>query len=106
MFRDGVLILLAVLCLAALASMLYVVRSRRFEDRVIGTNLICTIIINVIAVLALIYNEGYVLDICLVFAILGFLAVVVLCRLLVVRKIEKVLDEAGGKAGEGGEDHA
>lgn len=104
MFQSAVLFLLAILCLAAFFSMIYVIRSRRFEDRVIGTNLICTIVINAIAVLTLLFNDGSAVDICLVFAILGFLAVVVLCRLLVIQQLEKSDDGKASDAEEGGKE--
>jgi multicomponent Na+:H+ antiporter subunit F len=86
-----------VLCLAAIAALVYIVTAKRFEDRVVGTNLVCTIVINIIAVLALYINEGFVVDICLVFAVLGFLAVVVLCRLLALQNLERKRKEAHQK---------
>lgn len=101
MFQNVILFLLMLICLLAFLAMIYVVRSRKLEDRVIGINLICTIIINAIVVLALFHDTAYLLDVCLVFAILGFLAVIVLCRLLVVRHLEQMNDSGEEKKMEG-----
>lgn len=91
MFHKILFVLLMVLCLAALLALVYIITAKRFEDRVVGANLVCTIVINIIALLAVYLGEGFVVDICLVFAFLGFLAVVVLCRLLMVQQIEEDL---------------
>ena len=52
----------------------------RFSDRIIAANIIGTKVILLIAVLALIIGENYLVDICLIYAIINFLSVVVLAR--------------------------
>lgn len=95
MFHKILMVLLMGLCLAALLALVYIITAKRFEDRLVGANQVCTIVLNIIALLAVYMNESFVVDICLVFAFLGFLAVVVLCRLLLVQQIEE--DLASGK---------
>lgn len=94
MFHKIIMILLLVLSICALLSLLYIITARHFEDRLVGTNLVGTIVINLIAVLAIYFESGFVVDICLVFAFLSFLAIVVLCRLLAIQRIEQQLEEA------------
>ena len=50
----------------------------RFTDRVVAVNIICSKTIMMIAALAVFMDASYLLDICLIFSIISFLAVVVL----------------------------
>lgn len=52
----------------------------RFTDRIIAANIIGTKVIVLISVLSLIIGEGYLVDICLIYAIISFLSVVVLAK--------------------------
>ncbi len=91
MFEHILMGLLVVQALFLLAALVYIITSLHFEDRIVGTNLVGTIIINLIAMLAVYMGEGYGADIALVYAFLSFLAVVVLCRLLAVQNVERNL---------------
>ena len=73
-------IVLAVLGVLLFFCLLRAVRGPRIADRVMGINMIGTIIIMMIAVLALMKNEGYLVDICLIYAMISFLAVVCLTK--------------------------
>ncbi len=50
------------------------------SDRVIAVNMIGTIIIMLIAILSLYLDENYLVDVCLIYAMISFLGVVVLCK--------------------------
>ncbi len=58
----------------------------RFSDRIIAANIIGTKIILLIAVLSLIVGESYLADICLIYAAISFLSVVVLARSVIKKK--------------------
>ena len=58
----------------------------RFSDRIIAANIIGTKIILLIAVLSLIVGESYLADICLIYAAISFLSVVVLARSVIEKK--------------------
>lgn len=53
----------------------------RFTDRILAINVINTKTVILIAVLAMVLGEGYLVDISIVYGVLGFLSVVVLSRL-------------------------
>jgi multicomponent Na+:H+ antiporter subunit F len=93
MFHNIVVVLLIVLCLCNLLALLYIITAHQFEDRVLGVNLVGTIVINLIAMLAMYLDSSFLVDVCLVYAFLSFLAVVVLCRLLSVQMVEKGLKD-------------
>ena len=52
----------------------------RVADRIVSVNMMGTMVMVIIAILALMLEEGYLADICLIYAMLSFLAVIVLTR--------------------------
>lgn len=76
-------IILTVLGILMFFCMLRTVRAPRIADRVVGINMIGTIVIMMIAILALMKNEGYLVDIAIIYAMLSFLAVVVLVKVYI-----------------------
>ena len=73
----SVLITLACLILLCLYR---AVRGPRTADRIVAVNMISTMTIIIIAVLCLMLNEGYLMDVALIYAMISFLAVVILTR--------------------------
>lgn len=73
----GVLFFLAALLFACL---LRAVLGPRVADRVVAVNMMGTMVMVMIAVLAMLLGEGYLVDICLIYAMISFLAVVVLTK--------------------------
>lgn len=74
---------LAVLIILALMVMICLVRAivgPRIADRLVAVNMMGTLVMVIISVLALIMGEGYLVDICLIYAMISFLAVVVLTK--------------------------
>ena len=92
-----------VLCVLAVMIILCLVRAvigPRITDRVVAINMIGTMVMAGIAILSVVKNEGYLVDICLIYAMISFLAVVVLTRIYTV-----VYKEAKSKKSEGDEDN-
>lgn len=73
----GAVIVLAVLIII---SMLRSVLGPRIADRIIAVNMIGTMIIMIVAILSVYLDENYLVDICLIYAMISFLGVVVLCK--------------------------
>ncbi|MBQ6969542.1 MAG: sodium:proton antiporter [Synergistaceae bacterium] len=65
----------------------------RYSDRIIAANIVGTKIIILIAVLSLVIGEGYLVDICLIYAVISFLSVVVLARSVIEKKEEQQNDD-------------
>lgn len=74
------LIVLGILLFPAL---LRSVLGPRIADRLVGINMTGTIVIMMIAVLAIMKGEGYLVDVAIIYAMLSFLAVVVLTRIYI-----------------------
>ncbi len=74
---TAALIFLAVMLLLCL---LRAVRGPRVADRIVAVNMMGTIVMVMIAILAILLKEGYLVDICIIYAMISFLAVVVLTK--------------------------
>jgi len=85
---------LVILGILLFLCLLRAIRGPRIADRVVGINMIGTIIIMMIAILALMLEEGYLLDIAIIYAMLSFLAVVVLVKIYIgVYRAQKTEEE-------------
>lgn len=69
-----------------LATLIRAILGPRFTDRVMAVNMINTMVVAVIVLLALALGEDFLVDIALVYALLSFLAVVVLSKLVISRR--------------------
>lgn len=76
---TGVLVLLALMMLALMPR---VVRGPRFTDRIVAINAINTMVTASICLLSRLHRAGYLLDVALIYALLGFTATTLLTRLL------------------------
>ena len=74
---------LVVLALCVLALLVYIIRSHLTVDRIIGINLIGTIVSIIICVLTRMFGEGYLADIAIIYVVMSFIAVMMLCRIYI-----------------------
>lgn len=94
----GVLVVLMLMCLFR------AVRGPRFTDRIVMSNAISTMVIVMIVLLAVYFEENYLLDVAAVYGLLGFVSVAVICRIAAFRVYGKKLhedDEVNAAEGEG-----
>lgn len=88
---------MAALVFLALMLILCLIRAiigPRIADRIVATNMMGTMIMVMIAILALLLEEGYLVDICLIYAMISFLAVVCLTKVYLGVYQEKKMEEA------------
>lgn len=69
------------LALLVLACLVRAVRGPRIADRIVACNMIGTMTICIIAILGTVMEQSWLYDICLIYAMISFLAVVVLSRI-------------------------
>ena len=55
----------------------------RIADRIVATNMMGTMVMVIIALLSVMLKEGYLVDICLIYAMISFLAVIVLTKVYI-----------------------
>lgn len=74
---NGALIVIGVLLLFTL---IRAIRGPRIADRIIAVNMMGTLVVITICVLAFLMSEGYLVDVAIVYTMLSFLAVVLLTK--------------------------
>jgi multicomponent Na+:H+ antiporter subunit F len=90
-----------VLAVLILLTMIRAILGPRFTDRVIAINMINTMVVAIICILSVWQGEDYLVDVALIYALLSFLTVVVLSRLVLLleRKKERKDCHKGKKGG-------
>ena len=85
----------AALCLAAglFFALLRAIRGPRVADRIMGINMIGTIVSLTLAILSVWLRQSWLLDVCIVYALISFLAVVVLAKVCIAAKKQEVDDD-------------
>lgn len=96
-FATVILIILGVI---AILCLLRAIIGPTPADRGVAINMLGTITMSMIAVLLVKLREGYLADICLIYAMISFLAVIVLCKVYLgaymAKKKAKKEDKANG----------
>ena len=77
MLLTGAALILAVLMIISISRS---VLGPKISDRIIAVNMTGTMVIMVIAILSVYLDENYLVDVSLIYAMISFLGVVVLCK--------------------------
>ena len=70
-------------------SLLRAIRGPRMADRILGINMTGSLTTAAIAVLAIYLDQSWLLDVCLIYCMISFLAVVVLAKISIASHEEK-----------------
>jgi len=79
-YNSFSLVILIILGIFAILCLIKSVMGPRVADRIVAVNMMGTIIMAMIAVLFVRLREGYLADICIIYAMISFLAVIVLTK--------------------------
>ena len=80
------IIIMTVLSLIICFCLLRSILGPRFTDRLVAANMIGVKSVVFIAILTVFLEEGFLADVCLIYAMLSFLAVVIISRIVVLRE--------------------
>ena len=83
MIHNFLLIVLGVLSVMSLLCLLRLVLGPAAADRLLAVNMLGGMVISAIAVLSILLKETYLLDISFIYALISFLAVVVLAQIYI-----------------------
>lgn len=72
-----------------IACLVRAIKGPSIADRVVAVNMMGTMVIVMIAILSVFMNEGYLADICLIYAMISFISVVVLTKVYTGVYLEK-----------------
>ncbi len=75
--------LLILLSFMLLVCLIRAVKGPRVADRLMAVNMMGTMVMVMISILALMLKEGYLVDICLIYAMISFLSVVVFSKVYI-----------------------
>lgn len=79
--NSALTVILVIFALLLVLCMIKAVIGPRVGDRIVCVNMMGTIVMVIISILAVKVKEGYLADICIIYAMISFLAVVVLCKI-------------------------
>ena len=97
MLHFGTLFLSITMCFCLVRA----IKGPTLADRIIATNMICIKTILLIVIVGVNLGEGFLVDVALVYALLSFLAVVVLTRIMLRSYVDKSqVDEENSMADE------
>lgn len=83
-------IALIILALGCLMAMIRAIKGPRIADRVVAVNMIGTMTMLAIAILSMaLPHQSYLLDVCLIYVMISFLAVVVLSKIYITVHMDK-----------------
>lgn len=71
---------LIILAIMLFACLIRAIRGPRIADRIVAVNMMGTMVMVMIAILSLLLKEGFLVDICLIYAMVSFLAVIVITK--------------------------
>ena len=77
------LVALIVFAVMLFACLFRAIRGPLVGDRLVAVNMMGTIVIVMIAMLAIMFSQGYLVDISIIYAMMSFLAVVVLAQIYI-----------------------
>lgn len=80
------LIIFAILLFACLIRS---IKGPAVADRLMAVNMMGTIVLVMIGILAILLEEGYLVDICIIYAMISFLAVIVLTKVYIGTYIQR-----------------
>ncbi|MDE7323581.1 MAG: sodium:proton antiporter [Lachnospiraceae bacterium] len=95
---DIVLTVLPILlALMVFACLIRAIKGPKIADRIVAVNMMGTLTMVIIAILAVKMNEGYLVDICIIYAMISFLAVTLLTKVYMGVYAESKKKEKEGK---------
>ena len=92
-------IILVILAVMLVACLIRAIIGPRIADRLVAVNMLTTMVMAIVSILAIIMEEGYLVDICLIYAMISFLSVVVLSRIYTGSYLERKAEKHRKKGG-------
>ena len=95
-FHYTLVAVIGLLSVAILFGLIRAIRGPRRPDRIMGINMIGSFSTALLAALSLFLRESWLLDVCLVYCLCSFLAVVILSKIHISRGGEESDDQEEG----------
>ena len=79
-YNGFVVVMLIVLALVVFGYFIRTILGPHFSDRLLAVNSNSTVVMLFICFIAVMQGENYIIDIALIYAVLGFVSVIILCK--------------------------
>lgn len=79
-YNGFVVVMLIVLTLVVFGYFIRTILGPHFSDRLLAVNSVSTVVMLFICFIAVMQGENYIIDIALIYAVLGFVSVIILCK--------------------------
>ena len=79
-YNGFTICMLVVLAVVVFGYFIRTILGPHFADRIVAINSISTVVMVIIGFIAVMQGENYIVDIALIYAVLGFISVVILCK--------------------------
>lgn len=79
-YNGFVVVMLIVLALVVFGYFIRTILGPHFSDRLLAVNSVSTVVMLFICFIAVMQGENYIIDIALIYAVLGFVSVIILCK--------------------------
>lgn len=79
-YNGFIIVMLIVLTLVVFGYFIRTILGPHFSDRILAINSISTVVMLFICFIAVMQGENYIIDIALIYAVLGFVSVIILCK--------------------------
>lgn len=79
-YNGFTVVAMVVLALVVFGYFIRTVLGPHFSDRIVAVNSISTIVMLFISFIAVMQGENYIVDIAIIYAVLGFVTVIILCK--------------------------
>lgn len=101
----GIFFLVCIIILAVLtiACLVRAIKGPKIADRIMAANMIGTLTIAIILLLSIYLGESYIIDVCMVYAVISFLAVIVITKIYIGLYREHKARKNGTEAAKGEE---
>ena len=80
-FNHYLLVLLGIFAILLFDCLIRSIKGPRIADRIVSVNMIGTMVVVMISIASAMLHEDYLMDICLIYAMMSFLAVVVISKM-------------------------
>ena len=98
-YENLAVVIICAIAVLIVACLIRSVLGPRVTDRIVAVNSIGTMTITIIALFSVLLEEAYLLDVCLIYAMISFVAVIVLTKIYtgVYREEHSEEQKKGGK---------
>ena len=80
-FNHYLLVLLGIFAILLFVCLIRSIKGPRIADRIVSVNMIGTMVVVMLSIASAMLHEDYLMDICLIYAMMSFLAVVVISKM-------------------------